>query len=188
MKKILMTIAAAFVAVSMNAQVYVGGSVAFNAESTQQLAGDKSETTFKILPEVGYNINDEWAIGAVLGYQSNKFSAVTNSVDGYRTISSESAFTFNPYARYTFANFGKVNLFVDGGVDFTTYSKSDATALGIGFKPGLAVNLTDELSFVSHVGFIGWNTVNPDGDDNNYSKFGLDLSGANLTFGLYFNF
>ena len=188
MKKIMMTLVAVCAAATMNAQVYVGGSLAFNAESTQKNAGDMSETTFKILPEIGYQLNDEWAVGAVIGYQANKFAGVEADFGGIKTFSSESAFTFNPYARYTFANLGKVNLFVDGGVDFTTYSKADATALGVGFKPGLAVNLTDNLSFVSHVGFIGWQTVNPDGDDNNYNKFGLDLSGANLTFGLYYNF
>ena len=180
MKKILMTVVAAFAAVSMNAQVYLGGSVAFEAWSSQKNAGDQSETVFKIMPEIGYNLNDEWAIGTVIGYQSNKFSGV-NGI-------SESAFTINPYARYTFAKLGKVNFFVDGGLDFTSASKADWTEIAVGFKPGLAVNLTDNLSFVSHIGFIGWDQLNPDGDDNNISKFGLNLDGTNLTFGLYYNF
>ena len=140
MKKILMTMVAAFAAVSMNAQVSLGGSVAFEAWSSQKNAGDKSETVFKILPEVGYNLTDEWAIGTVIGYQSDKF----NGVSGI----SESAFTFNPYARYTFAKLGKVNLFVDGGVDFTSASKSDWTEIAVGFKPGLAINLNENFSFV----------------------------------------
>ena len=73
MKKIIMTIAAAFVATAMNAQVYVGGSIGLNAWSSQKNAGDRSETTFKILPEIGYNINDSWAIGTVIGYESDKW-------------------------------------------------------------------------------------------------------------------
>ncbi|MBQ8712082.1 MAG: outer membrane beta-barrel protein [Prevotella sp.] len=180
MKKMMMTMAAALMAVAVNAQVYLGGSLAIEAWSSQKNAGDKSETVFKIMPEIGYNLTDEWAIGAVIGYQSDKF----NGVNGV----SESAFTFNPYARYTFANIGKVNFFVDGGVDFTSASKADWSEIAVGFKPGLSVNLSDNLSFVSHVGFIGWDQFNPDGDDNNTSKFGLDLSGLNLTFGLYYNF
>jgi hypothetical protein len=192
MKKILMTMVAAFAALSMNAQVYVGGSVAFAAESSQKLAGDRSETIFKLMPEIGYNLNDEWAIGAVIGFRSNKWDGVDQGSNAFASNMgsgvSETAFTFNPYARYTFLNAGKVNLFVDGGVDFTTYSKTDATKLGVGFKPGLAVSLTDNLSFVSHVGFIGWNSFNPDGDDNNTNAFGLDLHGENLSFGLYYNF
>ena len=188
MKKIFAVALVAMMTMTANAQVYVGGSLSFASQSTEKLAGDKSETSFSIMPEIGYNLNEEWAIGAVIGYTSNKFAGVSATVPGYGTNVSESAFTFNPYARYTFANLGKVNLFVDGGVDFTTFSKSDCTALGVGFKPGLAVALTDQLSFVSHLGFIGWQQLNPDGDDNNYNTFGLDLSGANLSFGLYFNF
>lgn len=178
-----MTLAAAFVAVSMSAQVYVGGSVSMNAWSSQKnnvVFGDKSETTFKIMPEIGYNLNDEWAIGTVIGYESNKWTGV----DGM----SESAFTVAPYARYTYLKAGKVNLFVDGGVGFKSASKADWTEFTAGLTPGLAVNLTDNISFVSHIGFIGYDLFNPDGDDNNISKFGLDLSGENLTFGLYFNF
>lgn len=185
MKKILMTMVAAFAAVSMNAQVYVGGSLSFWSNKGDKAAvgyADKSETTFKIMPEIGYNLNEEWAIGAVIGYENNKWNGVSGE------FFSESAFTFNPYARYTFANLGKVNFFVDGGVDFKTYSKADGTTLGIGFKPGLAVNVTDELSFVTKVGFIGWKQTNPDGDDNNINKFGLDLNGSNLSFGLFYNF
>ena len=95
-----MTIAAAFVAVSMSAQVYVGGSVNISAVSSQKNAGDLSETVFKLLPEIGVNLNDEWALGTVIGYESNK----VDRIDGR----SESAFTFNPYARYTFWKPGKV--------------------------------------------------------------------------------
>jgi len=175
-----MTIAAAFVAVSMSAQVYVGGSFNVSAVSSQKLAGDLSETVFKLLPEIGVNLNDEWAIGTVIGYESNKVV----KVDGL----SESAFTFSPYARYTFWKPGKLSFFVDGGVDFKTASKADWTELAIGFKPGVAVNLTDNISFVTHLGFIGYDQFNPDGDDNNVSNFGIDLSGNELTFGLYFSF
>ena len=189
MKKILMTIAAAFVAVSMSAQIYVGGSVAVNSFSSQKLAGDRSETAFKFMPEVGYNLNEEWAVGCAFGYESDKFNMIKDPLrDPKGKFNSESAFSINPYARYTYLKAGKVNLFVDGGVEFTSASKADWTRLAFGVKPGLAVNLTDQISFVSHLGFIGFDQFNPDGDDNNTTKVGVDLSGANLTFGLYFNF
>lgn len=178
MKKILMTLATAFVALGMNAQVYVGGSLGINAWSAQA-PGVDSETTFKLMPEIGYNLNDEWAIGTVIGYENNKW-------DGVEGIS-ESAFTIAPYARYTFLKAGKVNLFVDGGFGFESATKADWTAWQVGLAPGLAVNLTDNISFVSHLGFIGYQLLNPDGDDNNVSKFGLDIDNA-LSFGLYFNF
>ena len=76
MKKILMTMVAVFAAMNMNAQVYIGGSVALEAWSSQRLAGDKSETAFKLMPEIGYNLNEKWSIGTVIGYQSDKFNGV----------------------------------------------------------------------------------------------------------------
>ena len=54
MKKVLMTLAVAFVAVAANAQVYVGGNVGI--ASSKSGNGD-NVTTYKVLPEVGYNIN-----------------------------------------------------------------------------------------------------------------------------------
>lgn len=180
MKKIFMALAAAFMAVSVNAQVFVGGELGINAFSSQENAGDRSETTFKILPEIGYSFNDEWAVGTVIGYENNKW-------DGVEGVS-ESAWIFAPYARYTFAKTGKVSFFVDGGIDLEFASDKDWTGLGLGLKPGLAVNLTDNISFVSHLGFIGWQQYNPEGDKNSTNKTGVDLSTNTLTFGLYFNF
>ena len=49
MKKIFMTLVAVCFAATMNAQVYVGGSLGFNAWSSQENAGDRSETTFRFL-------------------------------------------------------------------------------------------------------------------------------------------
>lgn len=179
-----MTIVAAVAAMTVNAQVFLGGSLAFEAWSSQKLAGDKSETVFKILPEVGYSFNEDWAIGMVIGYEQDKFNGV-RKVSG---AVSESAFSVAPYARYSFAHVGKVNFFVDGGLDFTSATKADWKKISVGFKPGLSVNLTDHWSFVSHLGFLGWEQLDPDGDDNNVSKFGLNLSGSNITFGMYYNF
>ena len=181
MKKIFMTLAAVCFAATMNAQVYVGGSLSLNAWSSQENAGDRSETTFKIMPEIGYNINDSWAIGTVIGYENNKWNGVDN------LGLSESAFTVAPYARYTFAKCGKVNFFVDGGLSYTTAKDADWNEFSVGLKPGLSVALSDKVSFVSHFGFLGYDVLDPKGDKNNISNFGLDLDGSNLSFGLYFN-
>lgn len=167
-----MTIAAAFVAVSMDAQIYVGGSLGFNSTSYQQ-DGLDSETTITILPEIGYNLTDDFAVGATFGYES--------------WGDDDNAFTVAPYARYTFLKSGAVNLFVDGGLSYTS-RKDQYSDLSIGFKPGVAVNLTEKFSFVTHVGFLGFTEHNPKGDDNNVTDFGLNLDGNFLTFGFYYNF
>lgn len=186
MKKILMTIAAAFVAVSMSAQVYVGGEIGMTSVGGENV---DDETVVKFLPEIGYNINDEWAVGTVVGYAKSPIGGVTKlGTLGFTAANSESAFIFAPYARYTFFKTNHVSAFIDGGFDFTSGSDYDYTAFSLGFKPGVAVSLADNISFVAHVGYIGYDSVNPDGDNNNSHAWGIDLGSNNLTFGLYFNF
>ena len=62
MKKLLMTLVAAFaVAISANAQVYVGGG--FSVQGNDD--GNTTTTTYKFLPEIGYNFNSDWAAGVM---------------------------------------------------------------------------------------------------------------------------
>ena len=185
MKKIMMTLAAVAVAATMNAQVYVGGSVGFESSSCD----GNSETYFKIMPEIGYNLNEDWAVGIVLGYGESRDKTKNGNVTV--TTDKEKAFTINPYARYTFAKFDKVNLFVDGSVSYTHYDNNGTKAneFGIGLKPGVAVNLNDKLSFVAHAGFLGYNNFKLDVDGAKaVNTFGVSLDATDLSFGLYYNF
>ena len=176
MKKIFMTLAAVCVAATMNAQGYIGGGIGLQSSSHD----GNTTTAIKLMPEIGYNLNDSWALGIALGY-----SEVKNDDD------KDKIFTVNPYARYTFAKFDKVNLFVDGGLDYThsDYAGAKANAFSVGLKPGVAVNLNDKLSFVAHAGFLGWTTSKPDVDGaKSTNTFGFDLDGSDLSFGFYYNF
>ncbi len=176
MKKMLLTAVVALMTLTASAQVYVGGQVGFWRNHSQ------NETQFTIAPEVGYNLSDNWAIGIALGYNyAYNELGVGDKWNGLKV---------NPYARYTFAKFGPVNLFADGGFEFETGKYKGGKAgndWGVGIKPGVAVNLTDKLSFVSHVGFLGYR------DSNDYGAKGDDglgcfLDATDVTFGLYYNF
>lgn len=181
MKKIMMTIAAAFVATAMNAQGYIGGNVGFTSAKAN-VDGAKATTEFTIAPEVGYNLNDSWAIGAALGFTSVKAGdadAVT-------------AFTVAPYARYTFAKLEKVNFFLDGQFAYSTL-KDTYDQIGVHIIPGVAVNLNEKVSFVAKLGGefggLGWTQTKDKGTDIKVNEFGFDLQSlAGLTFGLYYNF
>ena len=184
MKKTLMTLATMFIAVCANAQVFVGGTAGIASTGGEGLS---DKTTFKILPEVGYNINKNWAVGTVLGYEDGSFSMLGRS----SSLSGDvKAFEIAPYARYTFFRSKLVNLFVDGGFGIASGSAShvDFTAFRVGFQPGLAVNLNKNFSLVTKVGFLGYEAVNPEGDNNNTHAFGFNVNGNNIQFGLYYNF
>ena len=175
-----MTIVAVFAAMNMNAQFYVGGSVGFGSA---KLGGGDSESTYKIVPEVGYNLNDQWAIGVALGYQ--KGSCNFGNLDF--NPGKVEVFAVSPYARYTFMESDMVNVFVDGGLTFASY-KDAGSAFQAGLRPGIALKASDAISLVAHVGFVGFETYSPKGDGESSNAFGLNLDNNNIMFGVYYNF
>ena len=180
MKKIMMIAAMMVAAVSANAQVYLGGSVGV---ATSSYDGN-STTVWSILPEVGYNLNEKWALGMTIGYGESRVKVKNAGTEKVKT------FQVSPYARYTFVKFDKINLFVDGGVGYMheNYAGTKTNTFAIGFKPGVAVNLNEKLSFVAHVGFLGYENEKVKGDDKSTNSFGFDLNGNALSFGVYYNF
>ena len=184
MKKIFAVALVAMMTMTVNAQVYVGGGVGFQTTSQD----GNSETFFKLVPEIGYNLDENWALGIAVGYGEHKTTLKSGNL---KTTAKVKAFEIAPYARYTFAKFDKVNLFVDGTVDYlhTDNAGDKNNTFSIGLKPGVAVNLNDKLSFVAHAGFLGYQNSKDDYEGAKAANtFGFDLDGSNLSFGVYYNF
>ena len=179
MKKIFAVALVAMMTLTANAQWYVGGGI-----GVQHTKNDSDKkTSFKILPEVGYNINDSWAVGTTIGYAYSKHSF--DEGGSYKTNS----FTFSPYLRYTFVKWEKVNVFCDLGLNYE-YEKADemkTNSFGIGLYPGLAINLNQKLSFVTKIGALSYlHSKVTDGPKSDDFNFGVD--GSPLTFAVYYNF
>ena len=104
MKKLFLTLAVATIAIAASAQVYVGGQIGLYRDT------DDNNTTFKILPEIGYTFNEHISVGSVIGYAYAYDSG--NKVDQIE---------FSPYLRYTYAKLGPVQLFCDANAGFTYY-------------------------------------------------------------------
>ena len=100
MKKIYMTLVAAMFAVCASAQIYVGGNVGISSVDSDW--SDDSETYYKLLPEVGYKFNDDWAAGVMFGWSKGQ-AELSGLSDAVHT------FEINPYARYTFFHSKVVN-------------------------------------------------------------------------------
>ena len=183
MKKIMMTLAAIAVAATMNAQVYVGGSLGFNTSSHD----GNTNSSVTLLPEIGYNLDENLAVGIAFGYGQTKNTVEQNNVEVSVT---NKKFIINPYARYTFVKFDKVNVFVDGGLEYVHKDNAGSknNTFGIGVRPGVAVNLNDKLSFVSHFGWLGYSNSKDDYDGAKATNtFGFELNSA-VSFGMYYNF
>lgn len=175
MKKIFMIAALAVATLAANAQVYVGGSLGFESAKANKDADALSN--FSIMPEIGYNLDENWAVGIQLGYQSQE-------VNKDETVS---LFTIAPYARYTFAKTGAASFFVDGGIIFESYgSDAKGSSFGIGVRPGVNFAVSEKVGVVAKLGYIGY-TKNND-DLGGGSAFGINADNTNLELGVFYNF
>ncbi|MBD5321361.1 MAG: outer membrane beta-barrel protein [Duncaniella sp.] len=179
MKKFLLMAVMAVMTLGASAQSwYAGGQLTFG-RTTQETSGLKT-TQVTVLPELGYNLTDNFAVGSVLGVSYRKTNGEEKTV-----------FKVNPYARYSYFKNDRVSLFIDGGVDFGIGRAEGSTAVeyGIGLRPGISYNISKKLSLVAHVGFLGYQSGNRPAKNNGAAEnWGLDLNSNNLMFGLYYNF
>lgn len=207
MKKLFVTVCMAVAAMAANAQVYLGGEVGVwrNGED------GANKTSLTLSPELGYNMSDTWALGLKLGYNyqysgSGKYEIADQTIAGSKKTN---AFIVEPYVRASYAKFGPVRLFVDGGFAFATSkdkytlaagdkSQSESTdahnAWQVGFKPGVALDLNQHFSFIAHAGFLGYRHSDP-AKYNGALEYGIygngwgfDFKSNSLTFGFLYNF
>lgn len=179
MKKFLPLLAAMFIALGAHAEgFHIGGNLGIWRNSTDKV------TSVTITPEVAYSISDQWLVGTTIGYKYTGYDHSHNS-----------SFVLNPYGRYNYYKSGILGLFVDGGVDLALgrtawdggHSKTSA-AFGIGFKPGISLDITPKFTFVAHLGFLGYQGCNKAAELGGFKKgFGFDFSNG-LDFGLHYNF
>ncbi len=118
MKKIFAIALVAMMTMTANAQVYVGGSLGFASESYD----GNSETVWSIMPEIGYNLNEDWAVGVVVGYGEGKDKT---KVDGVTFTDKVKTFAISPYVRYTAVKLNMVNVFIDGGFGYQNVKWGD---------------------------------------------------------------
>ena len=177
MKKIVLLLFVVCAAISVNAQVYVGGTAGFWRNNDD----DSKVTAYSVLPEVGYELNDKWAVGAEFGYAHIKVG----------DNSKRNVFGIAPYARYTYCETGIVRLFLDGSLGVSSYKIGDAdreTGFEVGLRPGIALKLTDKFSLIAKVGFVGYRDDYGFANAGFDSGFGLGLSGDDLQFGFQVKF
>ena len=174
MKKIILTAIIAIATLTgVNAQHYrwwVGGRTS--------LWNGEYKTSFTVAPEAGYQITPQLTAATSLALEAYRFA-----YEGNINSSTSVGLIFNPYMRYTFFKTGILMGFVDGGFEV---GLGDYDGLQIGFKPGLAMILSNRFTAAFQFGFIGYN----DGKDigGRDKGFGFDLSGYRSAFAIFYSF
>lgn len=177
MKKFFAAVAVALCSLSANAQVWVGGSLGFS--NTNYEGPANSITMLTVAPEFGLKLrNPKWELG---------FSIEEVAIFADDTVN---AFYVSPFARYNFAKAGIANFFVDGGLlvgtqNFdSTYDRTDShTTFGLGFRPGVKIELSEHLALEAKTGYLGARVIT-----DVCTQFGLGVNNEQLSFGLVYEF
>lgn len=176
MRKLFLLVVIVMATITASAQegIYLGGGISLWRNN------DVDKTSFSITPDVGYNLSEKWAVGVELAYTHKGYD------EDYKV--STNAFALAPYARYSFYENKIVRLFLDMGFGFSTYKAKHADSVNgfeIGVKPGLAVKLNDNFSFITKVGFAGYRDDYYRGEENG---FGVGLETENISIGIEYEF
>ena len=226
MKKNLLMLFFALCAMTANAQFYVGGPFGYTNttikatvnEDEESMTTKLSGSSYKIMREVGYKLDDNWSFGVSFGY-AHGYSAMgafdVNDVKGMSNalvgsvsdVLSEmpngaiklNTFCVAPYARYTFLRSGKMELFLEGSLGYSSV-KVDGT-LGdivdptvklyeVLVRPGIALNITKHIQAVAKVGSLGYQHAKLDMGmiKPTLDRFGFDFDSNNILLGFNYHF
>jgi len=216
MKKKIIALVALLACVTMgaSAQVYVGGSLGFTSSKVDQGGHDQDGSSYKIIPEIGYQLDDDLSVGLQIGYAHGYASfgslnvtdvkALMNTVVSTNADLNEddmklNSFTIAPYLRYNVLKFDRVKFFIEGGVGYTSIKTDQAPAqlggneaklnlLEISFRPGVSIDLSSNISLMAKIGSLGYMEAKEKESDQKLTRFGLDIDTYNLLFGLNFKF
>lgn len=185
MKKLIITFVVALAAVSVSAQeagkMWVGGSVGLSSSKPK---GGESTTSYSIVPEFGYFIQENLAIAISAGYSKGSTTVIDEVFDG-------KTFSIKPFVRYSFLHGSVGNLFIDGGAEYKQTEidgfSDKMKQINVGFNPGIAINVTDNLAVTGKFGFLGYENTSM-GDDAKVNSFGLNLDMSQFLFGVSYVF
>lgn len=230
MKKLF--IALVFVATGLvaNAQLFVGGNIGFGSSngSSEEIAtiGGTTESeldyaprisNFVIAPTVGFMASDVVGFGATIGWQNEVTKECTNVEEKeFDAKTAFSTFTFAPFFRYVFGDFGKIKLYADAKLPLefgsskvqykdeeTLVKEKGPKGFGIGFyiQPAFTYELNEHISFNAELGLLslGWyhSKMSYTEEDDDYkfeavgktNEFGLNVNNrVPVQFGFVYTF
>ena len=152
---------------------FIGGSVQFEREEDSNK--DKTTST-KIIPQVGYFIKNDIAIGLGAGYERSEIEAIDSDFKKY---------TLDPFARKYWIPTSRLGIFAQADASLGWGEESDNTTFvwGINVRPGVTYFLSEKIAFDTTLGRIGYND---NGDDARDHGFGLSLDDVALGFKYFF--
>lgn len=215
MKKTFFALAAAaamlFAAQNASAQLYFGGSVGFTSTTLVNGNNKTSGSSYKLSPEIGYQINDRIAVGGTVTIQRGLpylGSFDTNDLKGFITAAGSTSmdlqadntryngFRIAPYFRYIIVDTRRFDLFVDAVIAYGSLSAQNKDSNNV-WQDGGKYNLLEfcarpgfrlkfdggRFSIVGRLGSLGYQTLSQANTTTKLNRFGLDVDTNNIMLG-----
>jgi opacity protein-like surface antigen len=144
MKKALLTLAVAMMALTMGAQAqennnskWVAGGTGHLSFNTDKTAGVESlkSTDMRIEPFVGYNINDRWRVGLTFGYLFNHTKELDATTGNLIDLGNKNGYRVGPYVHYNLIHYKRWIFFLEAEALFTYYPKYMAANISGSMPP-----------------------------------------------------
>jgi hypothetical protein len=197
MKKIIITLAIVFIAVNVNAQWFLAGSIGINVRNVDEkitwnnndMTLKISEIGFLIAPKAGYYFNEKLALGLGFSVGPN-FKKISDNDYKYKENSVN--WRVFPFVRYSVFTYKKFSIILEGrtgvGGEHAFWKFGDEkkkrklTTLAIGvinITPILGFNLTDHIQIEARLHFLnlGYNIDITKGDPT----YDMDVRKINTT-------
>lgn len=177
MKKLVLIVALIVVAISAQARgAYFGGVVGLSLESSTKAEKYSFKIGLSVEPEIGYNITDNFAIGASVGAGFNLDGGDANTLLG-----------ITPYLRYTFFEAGPVKFFGEGAFTFDSAATEYGIdkGWGVAVRPGMLVRITSRLHLLGRMTVLRYSEAGK--GENKIREGGLTISDA-ISLGVQINF
>ena len=202
MKKIILSVAAVFAFGFANAQeevketknggfakgdVFISGAFSIDSDKT----GDAKETMFEIAPKAGFFVTENIAIGAKVGYKSEK----AENAAGVETMD-ESTLSLGAFGRYYITPANQFSVFGQLGFDYSSVEDNLAVAdsktneIGLGLGLGLSYFVSNNFAIEATWGGLNYTTNDNGGADGVDSTDSINLSVdmRSIGFGLLYKF
>lgn len=186
--------------------VYAGGSVGFTSTSMSQPGGGGSTdgSSFKLMFDLGYDLNKVNSAGAEIGFFTGlasfgsadivDISSLIKTAAGAAAdlgLNDVTGFRFAPYIRHNIVSNKTFDVFVEGVLGFETAKTTVAVDDGMGNvvnqgekatiieligRPGVAMKVAKNFKLISRIGAVGYQSVSTSQYQGNNSADGPKIT------------
>jgi len=171
--------------------IFVSGTIAFGNSSS----GGFDSNQFNFSPQLGYFVDDNFAIGGRLGYTSST-SESPSFIDPTATVEdTATTLSLSFFGRYYFTPSNKFSFFgeIEPGIFNSKRESGQLETKGNGWfinlSPGINYFLSNHFAIEASVGLLGYNTFELDVDNaDTQSNFNIGVNLSDINLGLLYRF